>query len=682
MCLTAMGFDARFVWDQTDHVWTEVYSEHMKRWVHTDSCENAWDSPMMYESGWGKKLTYVFGFAHDHVADVTLRYTKKVPEVYSRRSTVSEVWLKQTIELINMQLDIWKTPEQITKHTERMKEEQAELIALQLQGTDLKPEELQGRISGSQEWREQRGEIGTKSANNQAAKSSFEPLKLQAQSLEQNMTPVFTFQNFAQSPDIATVGHASIKEGAVQLTANSTDQVGAVWHQTPVVLSSIFCTVFQFRITAAGQPADGFSLCFQRESAQVIGSGGGNLGFTGLKNAFAIEFDIYQGVDKFQDPDANHVAAFASTTNYPIINSHHSNAIACTSNMAVRLADGKTHTVKVLGIDKQLFVFIDDMKTPVLSFERPTILQSGEAFFVGFTGSTGGLCAQQLVQSWAMFTYAAHFPNTDKSKFQGCNAAGIVKKIEEFNAKQAAKLNEHELQLVKNLINSETAPFGDEQKKLLLKLWQWDVSTFFPVLDMARVLALRPNVAKFFKEQNDQKNPLLIHALHKLMTSDAPLVANEMLFYRLVSNMFEHNEAIMPEYQDAIMNFVLKQTEKERKDSTSNLKVAFASVFFNYSILFYKQMCTSEDARLQIFSAIIELAKREVASASCDQGTLYYLLIALGNMLESTQENDLIELLQAFDFEQEVIAIMEQKKQAFEKRNLDLTTSLKKKLSK
>ncbi|XP_044746685.1 peptide-N(4)-(N-acetyl-beta-glucosaminyl)asparagine amidase isoform X2 [Coccinella septempunctata] len=161
----ALDFDARLVVDETDHVWTEVYSRHQKRWLHCDPCENVCDSPLMYEHGWKKRLSYVIAYSPLEVQDVTWRYTSNYREVLKRRTSCAE-WelIRAIVELRN---------ERLSKCSKAKREFVQRRILMELADflTERQPgdEMYGGRTSGSLDWRKARGDI----SDSDWPKSSF-----------------------------------------------------------------------------------------------------------------------------------------------------------------------------------------------------------------------------------------------------------------------------------------------------------------------------------------------------------------------------------------------------------------------------------------------------------------------------------------------------------------------------
>uniref|UniRef100_A0A6A7FUE5 Peptide-N(4)-(N-acetyl-beta-glucosaminyl)asparagine amidase n=3 Tax=Hirondellea gigas TaxID=1518452 RepID=A0A6A7FUE5_9CRUS len=157
LCCRTMGFDTRQVFDETDHTWAEVWSQSQSRWVHADPCEGRVDCPLLYECGWGKKLTYVVAASRDEVMDVTWRYTLKPLDVQQRRDKVSETALYDHLWSLTVQLQ-----QQHQQHTRnalhlRMAREIATFFA---PTRTPSKDELGGRSSGSLGWRVSRGETG------------------------------------------------------------------------------------------------------------------------------------------------------------------------------------------------------------------------------------------------------------------------------------------------------------------------------------------------------------------------------------------------------------------------------------------------------------------------------------------------------------------------------------------
>lgn len=155
----ALGWEARLVVDKTDHVWTEIWSTQQQRWVHCDPCETALDKPLMYEKGWGKKLSYVIAYSNEEVQDVTWRYTENSRDVMKRRTFCSENDLLETILGLSNDRQISLLTSRRKHLAERRLKECVELL-FRPKNTDTK--NYGGRTSGALTWRLARGETQSK----------------------------------------------------------------------------------------------------------------------------------------------------------------------------------------------------------------------------------------------------------------------------------------------------------------------------------------------------------------------------------------------------------------------------------------------------------------------------------------------------------------------------------------
>jgi peptide-N4-(N-acetyl-beta-glucosaminyl)asparagine amidase len=131
---------------------------------------------MMYEGGWGKKLSYIISSSCFETVDVTRRYTRKWQEVLQRRLEVPEAWLSLTLAQLNAQLQFqMMLPDALYReHEARRAAEQQQLLLSHTQASScetslIRPIDIEAqdaaaplppRQSGSLEWRQSRGEMG------------------------------------------------------------------------------------------------------------------------------------------------------------------------------------------------------------------------------------------------------------------------------------------------------------------------------------------------------------------------------------------------------------------------------------------------------------------------------------------------------------------------------------------
>ena len=171
--LYSVGFKIRIINNFEDHVWNEFYNPEEKKWIHLDSCEQAYDTPLMYEQGWGKIMTFILGLSEYELVEVTPRYIKNWREVSKRRSEKMENKLSVILKNVNDKINNGLNNEQKKIRDEIRINEIKDFESKKnlcndnyngnytiekLKNCIVRDEEKIGRQSGSLEWRKNRGE--------------------------------------------------------------------------------------------------------------------------------------------------------------------------------------------------------------------------------------------------------------------------------------------------------------------------------------------------------------------------------------------------------------------------------------------------------------------------------------------------------------------------------------------
>jgi len=109
---------------------------------------------------------------------------------------------------------------------------------------------------------------------------------------------------------------------ALRLTSSMARQVGAAWYARPQNVEEGFTTAFTFRVAnpslRCGQMDDAYTHCrsrggdglafvIQGQSPRALGAGGAGLGYTGIANSVAVEFDTFYNAELLEAGE-NHVA--------------------------------------------------------------------------------------------------------------------------------------------------------------------------------------------------------------------------------------------------------------------------------------------------------------------------------------------------------------------------------------
>jgi hypothetical protein len=242
-----------------------------------------------------------------------------------------------------------------------------------------------------------------------------------------NISNSINLANLALNGSVAPTAPTVLTGPVLQLT-NSGGETSSAWLGTAIPVSSAFTTTFQFQITPASTSAnsigDGFAFVIQGapSGAATLGLTGYGMyiGYDGIRNSIAIEFDTYQNTG-YGDPSSPHIGiqSNGAGANSP----DHTSSAKLATPVAATFANGTLHSATIRYDGSSIIsVYLDGSTIPIVSATVTGGLSSflglsGGPAYVGFTAGSGSAQETADILSWNWIWSSA--PPSTPASFSG-----------------------------------------------------------------------------------------------------------------------------------------------------------------------------------------------------------------------------------------------------------------------
>ncbi|MBI2925514.1 MAG: PQQ-binding-like beta-propeller repeat protein [Verrucomicrobia bacterium] len=229
---------------------------------------------------------------------------------------------------------------------------------------------------------------------------------------------VIDYASFSSATGLILQEQAATTDNRLRLTSATASQRGAAWLNTKRYIAEGFEMTFEFQIAnRSGEGGEGFAFVIQGNPTPLIGNGGNGLGYDGIPNSLAIEFDTRQNTGN-GDPNAHHIGIHSRRT---APNSQDEAFSFTTFAGDLDFADGQPHRIHVTYAQNTLNLILEPFASPLLSlvvfFDSLFPLDDGQAW-IGFTASTGSSAETHDILNWTFSSSSVKPTITDQPEDQ------------------------------------------------------------------------------------------------------------------------------------------------------------------------------------------------------------------------------------------------------------------------